>query len=170
MWEAGKRKKRIIGIVILALLALALFTVYRWYKGQEKKRLEYERNVTVGDLPGKDREARKRELQELVDKSRISFSINATPVREKGEKEVNWMLENPKKNGKLLKTRIFRKDNGSCIYETKAMRPGTYLESGRLKKELPSGEYACTAFFYAYDEESEEYIGKAGAEVLLVVR
>lgn len=169
MWEKNK-KRRLLLLFLAVLLIILAALVYKWYDGQKKKSMEYENNVTVGDMPGKDQTARKKELQELVDKSRISFSINATPVMENKENMVNWMIENPANNQKLMRTEVLRKDNGKCIFETKAMRPGTYLKAGALKEKLPIGEYPCTAYFYAYDMKTEEYIGKAGAEVLLTVR
>ena len=99
------------------------------------------------------------------------MSINATPSgRGVGsERSVNWLIENPSNQGKLIRVEIYRDDTGEKIYETGAIKPGSYVEAAPPDVNLPVGEYECTARFYTYRLETEEYIGQAAAKIKLVI-
>ena len=127
-------------------------------------------NVKMGTL--NDPEGRQRELDAMVEEGMLAMSINATPFgRVSGaEQDINWMIENPSNQGKLIRVEIWRDDTGEKIYETGAIPPGNYVESAPLKEKLPAGEYSCTARFYAYREEDEAYIGQAGAQIKLTLQ
>ncbi len=101
----------------------------------------------------------------------LAMSINATPSgKTKGSgRGINWLIENPSNQGKLIRVEVWRDDTGEMIYETGAIQPGTYVESAPLKTDLPPGQYACTARFYAYQEETERYIGQAAARITLTL-
>ena len=43
------------------------------------------------------------------------------------------------------------------------------MESAPPDTDLPVGEYDCTARFYTYRLETEEYIGQAAARIRLVI-
>ena len=101
----------------------------------------------------------------------LAMSINATPSgRGVGsERSVNWLIENPSNQGKLIRVEIYRDDTGEKIYETGAIKPGSYVEAAPPDVSLPVGEYDCTARFYTYRLETEEYIGQAAAKIKLVI-
>ena len=60
-------------------------------------------------------------------------------------------------------------DGGETVYETKAIKPGQYIEEITLTKDLDQGTYPATATFTALDQESREEVGKAAAKVTLNV-
>ena len=43
------------------------------------------------------------------------------------------------------------------------------LLSAPLKSPLEAGRYECTAIFYTYNMDTEEYIGQAAAEITLTL-
>ncbi len=152
--------------IVCAVLALAIFFFTRQRLGNP---LELENNATMGILPGIDPAQRQAELQQLLDESMISFSINTSPVFETGGSEGNLMLENPANNAKLLVVEIYINDTQELIYESKALPAGSYIENVRLDKLLEPGSYEATAYFKAYRESDHSYIGQAGADITLSV-
>ena len=101
----------------------------------------------------------------------LAMSINATPVGKTTgtDRNINWLVENPSNQGKLIRVEVWLDSQEELIYETGAIPPGNYVESAPLRTELPPGEYNCTARFYAYQEETETYIGQAAAKIRLVI-
>ncbi len=171
------RPKR--GISILALPAAVLVTAaltggffYLKYRGetQAQEGLVYEGNIVAGDIPGKSREERQRELDAVVEEGMLAMTINATPSGKTtgADRSVNWLIENPSNQGKLIRVEVRRDDTGEKIYETGAIPPGNYVENAPLLVDMKPGEYSCTAEFFAYKED-ETYIGQASAQIRLVL-
>ena len=134
--------------------------------------LVYEANVVSGDIPGKSREERQQEMDSLVEEGMLAMSMNITPSgKVSGDSRgINWLIENPSNQGKLIRVEITRDDTGEKIYETGAIRPGSYVESAPLNVELSAGIYECTAVFLAYREETEALIGQAAVKVTLTLQ
>lgn len=147
------------------LLGFGIFFAFR----SPDSALELADNATMGALPGMDTAQRQAELQQELDESMISFSINTSPVFETGGSEGNLMLENPENNGKLLVVEIYLEDTQEMIYQSKALPVGSYIENTRLDKVLEPGSYAATAYFKAFREDDHSYIGQAGANLTLSV-
>lgn len=147
-----------------AVLALAIL-----YFMRQGPSLALADNVTMGALPGTDISQLQAELQERLDESMISFSINTSPVFETGGAEGNLMLENPANNAKLLVVEIYMNDTQELVYQSKALPAGSYIENDRLDKLLEPGTYSATAYFKAYRESDHTYIGQAGADITISV-
>lgn len=174
----GRKKKQKVPAavvpccILLTVAAMAgLFYVKERDKQEEPQGLSYEANIVKGDIPGKSKEERQRELDSIVEEGMLSMSINATPSGSTtgADRTINWLIENPSNQGKLIRVEISLEDTGEIIYETGAIPPGNYVESAPLKELLPPGEYQCIARFYAYQEETEHYIGQAAAQIRLVL-
>lgn len=167
--KAKKRLSEGLRIVLAALLmvsGIALVIILRsQYVGPR-----YDRNAVSGSIGnGMDSLVG---MKELMDKGMITISINATPMyrlSEKG-KGINWNIENPaSQSTKLIRVEIYRDDTGEKIYETGVIPPGNYVTGTQPDVDLETGEYICTAYFYSYDIETEEYLGQAGAQITLYV-
>lgn len=168
----SKKKKRALLIAgILLLLALTVAICYFIFtKRNEKTELVFEDNATTGIMPGIDLDQRRAELQEILDRSMIAFSINTSPVFLDGTSEGNLLIENPGNNAKLLRIRILIDETEEEIYSTNFLKPGSYIESAKLDKVLEKGTYPATVYFSAYDEENGEYIGQTGAQIVITVQ
>ena len=171
--EKRGRGRMVYALLFLLLAAVLALAVLRMRHGKQEGTaggLAYEANVVVGDLPGKSMEERQAELDQVVAEGMLSMSVNATPFGSLGTDggAVNWLIENPSNQGKLIRVEI-RLEDGELIYETGALRPGTYVESAPLKSPLEAGRYDCTAIFYTYNMDTEEYIGQAAAEITLTL-
>lgn len=164
------KKTKLIGFFILCALIIGVgFGVYRIQQNQ-KGGLEYEENASMGTLPGVDLEKRKLELQQQLDDSMIAFSVNTSPVFASGTSEGNLMIENPEHNAKLMIAELYLDGVEKPIYQSKALKPGSYIENVKLSKVLEAGTYEATVYFKSYNLETEEYIGQTGAQILLTVQ
>ena len=165
-----KRKKQIIFVVgFLLVIGAGLFWLLVGGGRGMNDPLALDDNATMGILPGVDLEQRQAELQQLLDESMISFSINTSPVFETGGAEGNLMLENPANNAKLLVVEIYIDDTQELIYQSKALPAGSYIENTKLDKLLEPGSYDATAYFKAYREADHSYIGQVGADLTLSI-
>ena len=171
------KTRALIPILLLTLLLIAacMAAVYFYREGRqaepEREGLTYEANIIQGDIPGKTKEERQRELDSIVQVVKLAMASNATPFgKPRGsDKKINWMIENPSNQGKLIRVEVWRDDTEEKIYETGAIPPGSYVESAPLDVSLPPGNYICTARFYAYKEEDESFIGQAAAQIRLTL-
>ncbi len=160
----GKTKWVALAVLVFAI-GIAAY-LYLRPKTIETVGLEYE-NATMGIMPGIDIEARQRELQEVLDKSMIAFSINTNPTFESGDSKGNIMIENPTHNAKLLIVEVYLSDTDELVYTSKAIKPGFYVEEVMLDKKLSKGSYPATVYFKGYTEDTQEYIGQTGADIVL---
>ena len=156
----AKRKKQLLSLAgIILLVAVTILICYFFFARKDDNNLLYDDNATVGVLPGIDVDARRKELQDQLDRSMIAFSINTSPVFLNGTSEGNLLIENPGNNAKLLRVSIRVDGTEEEIYASNYLKPGTYIESVKLDKVLEKGTYDATAYFSAYDEANGEYIG-----------
>ena len=175
--SSRKRRFRAMAFILLAICCTAGAAAGVCLSRQRaapasRQGLAYEANVVSGDIPGKTREQRQKELDSVVEEGMLAMSMNVTPFGKVTGKDcsVNWMIENPSNQGKLIRVEVTLDDTGEKIFETGAIRPGNYLESGPLMASLPAEEYSCTAVFLAYQEESENLIGQAAVKIKLVLQ
>lgn len=174
--EVTERKRRFT-VLVLALglfcMAGAAAGVYlsRDKPAEKPPGLVYESNVVMGDIPGKTPEERQRELDTVVEEGMLAMSMNATPSGKASgiDRNINWLIENPSNQGKLIRVEVTRDDTGEKIYETGAIPPGSYVESAPPDQPLEAGVYECTAVFLAYREKSEEFVGQAAVKIKLTL-
>lgn len=167
----SKRKKQLLSAAGGTLLvALTVLICYFVFTKNEDLDLKYDDNATVGIMPGIDLDARRKELQDALDRSMIAYSINTSPVFLNGTSKGNLLIENPGNNAKLLRVSIKIDSTQEEIYSSEYLKPGTYIESVALDKVLEKGTYDATAYFLAYDETDGKYIGETGAQITITVQ
>ena len=167
MGKNVKEKKWLLP-VCCAAVALVLVGVVI-LRAPSRNTLELDDNATMGPLPGIDMEQRQKELQQQLDETMVAFSINSSPVFASGRAEGNLMLENPETNAKLLVVEIHLDITDEINYQTKALPVGSYIETARLDKVLDPGTYPATAYFKAYRESDQTFVGQAGAAITISV-
>ena len=160
-----KNNKKLTSLLLLILLFLITIIGYFIYKNKDKDSFQYEDNAIFGLMPGVDRDALLAEMQANVDKSAIAFSINSRPVFLNSY--INIMFENPDGNDKDLIIRIFDDATGELLYESKAIREGSYIDRIKINKSYSKGEHILSAYLTAYDVTTHELIGEAAAELIL---
>lgn len=172
-----RENSKTISFLLLAICCIAgagggVYLSRQAKNSEPEPGLVYEANVVAGDIPGKSKEERQRELDRVVEEGMLAMSMNITPTGKVSgnDRSVNWLIENPSNQGKLIRVEVNRDDTGETIYETGAIRPGNYVESAPLKVKLPAGEYDCTAIFLAYQEKTEALIGQAAVKIKLTLQ
>ena len=78
MSKGKKRALTIAGILLLILVTVAI--CYFLFRRQQEPDPLYDNNATIGILPGVDIDQRRKELQDLLDRSVIAFSINTKVI------------------------------------------------------------------------------------------
>lgn len=173
--ETGKTWRFTAAVLVLGVFCMAGAAAGIYFSRSrpavEKTGLVYEANVVMGDIPGKTPEERQRELDDVVEEGMLAMSMNATPSGNVSgpDRNINWLIENPSNQGKLIRVEVTRDDTGEKIYETGAIPPGSYVESAPPDRPLAAGTYDCTAVFLAYRERSEEYVGQAAVKIRLTM-
>ncbi|ROT87910.1 hypothetical protein [Gordonibacter urolithinfaciens] len=105
----------------------------------------------------------------MVEEGMFGISIASVIPFADGASEGTAYIENVPGNRYLMRVAIVLDGTGETVFESKALKPGTYLETVELASDLDPGNYAATATFTALDPESREEVGRAGAKVTLSV-
>ncbi len=173
---AGGQTGRRLAALLAALVLLLILVAALVWKGAQKEDPRMEPNATVGMMPGKTAEQIEEELNRQIGESMIAFVINGAPTFRNGEGDI-W-FENPSSNNKYTRVELYL-DEGDpyagtlggdrLLYKSGLLKPGSYVESIRLKKELPAGSYSCTARIFAYKLDGETYLGEVQAGVQLTM-
>lgn len=172
MERNGKQKKKKKWVVILIIvIAAALVGGYFIWKMMPKEYGRFEldemaRDGFFDDKSGEDIEAL---LNQIIEEGMFNISINSDPVFEDGKSEGNLRIENVPNNPYYMTVRITRDDTGEEVYQSKGIKQEQFIENDTLSKELPKGDYPCTAVFTAVDMETYEEVGTAAAKITIHV-
>lgn len=157
-----KKPKRFWVAIAIVVLCVILAAVLFFTLGPTGKS---SRQGSIGQLEGKTAEEIQAELDRIVDDGMFNISIASVVEFPSGTSEGELRIENVPGNQYLMRVVINRDDTGAQIYETDLIEPNYHIQADSLDVDLPAGTYPCTAVFYAYDPETEEMIGQAGAKI-----
>ena len=159
-----KRIAIVAGIVaVLVVLAAGIW----WFAGGQDD--FFDSNALEGQAPYKTPEEMQAELDRIVEEGMFNISIASVIQFDEGTQPGKAYIENVPGNRYLMQVAIALDDGGETVYETKAIKPGQYIEDITLSKDLDQGTYPATATFTAYDQESHDEVGQAAAKVTLNV-
>ena len=175
--QQQKKKKPIALIIIIIILAAALVIGGIYFlmpreqeeETQDPEQLAAEAAAEMGILPGMSEEDIQKKLNEQIDKSMLNIAINANPVFENGEAEGNLRIENIPANHYAVTVEIVREDNGETVYKSGLIEPGYFVEKAKLTQPLAKGVYPAVAVFTAYNTETKDMVGTAGANINIKV-
>ena len=118
-----KKKRALMAIGILLLLLITIAVCYFLFTREDTTDLQYDDNATAGILPGVDVDERRKELQNILDRSMIAFSINTSPVFLNGTYIENVKLDKVLEKGTYDATAYFsayEEESGEYIGRTGA--------------------------------------------------
>ena len=162
------RTKRIIIIAVVGgLVAAAAFAV--WFFMNPSNAGLFDPNAREGQAPYKTQEEIQAELNRQVEEGMFNISIASVVQFEEGTAPGKAYIENVPGNHYVMQVTITLDDSGETVFETKAIKPGNFIEDITLTKDLDAGSHAATATFTALDSESLEEVGKAAAKINLNV-
>ena len=157
----------IIACILLLLIFLCCITLLT-KKGTDNpvNVFQPDPNAKIGALFNGDRD---KMNQEANDRGLVTFVINSTPYFESGSSTGNINIENPPENTNRLTCEIKLDETNESLYKSGYLDPGQYIDNVDLKRTLPDGIYETTAYFNAFEIETNKYIGNVAAEVTLYI-
>lgn len=166
------RKRNIItAIVILLMLAIVAGLGYMAFGPQRNDSVLLEENIKaeIGQLEGKTNAEIEAALNAVVEEGSMAISINMNPVFIDGDSEGTLKIENSPANHYGQRVIITLDDTGEEIYDSGFMPVNSHIQSDKLSVHLEKGEYAATATFTAYDEDSQIEVGQAAAKIQISI-
>ena len=79
--------------------------------------------------------------------------MNQLPAVEEGTWDCNIQYENPSSNRYSARVSLYLKEDGNLLGNTRRVDPGNYVETIRLGRTLPAGEYPVTAKLELFEEK-----------------
>lgn len=166
------KKKGIIALLLLLLIS-AVAAGGWWYTHRSKlddtTKYWFDKFAQDGSLEGKSPEEIQGVLNAIVEEGMFNVSINARAVFPNGKSEGSIGFENIPENRYYCRMILRRDDDQSVIYESQGIKPGQFIDKIKLKKDLPAGEYPCTAQIIATDPESLDDIGQVNVNVKIII-
>lgn len=108
-------------------------------------------------------------LNKKVEEGMINISMNTSPMFKTGTSVGNLMIVNESINNYPQVVQLVRNDTGETIYTSGAIAVGSKIENAKLDVDLEKGTYDCTAMFYNVDPDTGNYLGCAGAIIIVTV-
>lgn len=173
--ELSDQEIKILIALVSLLLVLMCTMAYMGVKSKEvtlyldntAKAPEY--NITKVLVPSEGT----RTIQLLEDRmtgiSMQSVTINNVCKFASGDSPGNVRIENKAGSYRAATVEIVRLDNNQKIMTTGLIDPGYFVEYRKLDVKLEKGTYICVANFTLYDTLSNQVIGKASTQILVVV-
>ena len=129
----------------------------------------FDPSAQSGSLPGRTQEEIQAELDKIVEEGMFNISIASVVVFADGQSEGEARIENIAANRYNMGVAITLDESGEVLYTSKGLKPGQYIETIRLDRDLPAGEYQATALFTAYTQEELLKVGQAAARITIVI-
>lgn len=168
-----KGKKRIIILLVPVLILAAAVGGWLWWsynnRVDDTTKYWFDKMAQDGTLEGKTPQEVQGLLDSIVEEGMFNVSINARAVFQDGKSEGSLGIENVPENQYYCRVVLRRDDDDSVLYESKGMKPGQYIDKIKLKKQLPAGEYPCTAQIVATDPETLDDIGQVHVKISVIV-
>lgn len=121
--------------------------------------------IGEGMQPGLTKEQIQEMLNQEVDASKISFSINSMPVF--NGKVGRIVFANPPFNAHDIDLTVYL--DGKEIVKTGKIKPNQYIDQIELLGDaLKKGEYKGTGMITAYNQETGEVVGQANVEMDII--
>ncbi|MGN0499177.1 MAG: hypothetical protein ACI4F6_08995 [Acutalibacteraceae bacterium] len=125
-------------------------------------------DTTVDDSVSDEKtESAVADLNQQVEDGMITMSMNADPSFDNGSAKGNLLIENDKINKHPQVVQIYRNDTKELIYTSSMIPVGQFINDDTLDVKLPKGDYKCTAYFNAVDENTGEKLGTSGANITI---
>ena len=158
-------KRMLVGIVLLFLLLGGLL----WFLLTSDS-FKFDSAAEDGSLDGMSQAQLEELMQQKVDESMLSISINSSPEFANGSSKGTLRIENSASNRYNIRVKIVQDDNDKVIYYSDAIRPGQMIKEDKLDVKLAKGSYECKASFEAYDTETNKKVGEAAAVLTIIIK
>lgn len=175
MNETKKDNKKKVLIIVLAALLIgggaAVFMTQRQPVAPDRPTYDLTpgSEVQQGERETPDLAALQDELNKKVAAGMMNISMATNPVFETGTSAGELLIYNSTVNNYPQVVEIYRNDTGELIYTSSGIPVGSRIDTDTLDVDLPAGDYDCTAYFNAVDPETNQMVGRAGANITIKV-
>lgn len=165
-WRTFFRIFVIVALIVIILLIIFLPCHCNCDKGEPEGKNPWDMTLDddITDDDGRSKEV--DDLNKMVEDGMITISMNADPVFENGSAKGSLSIENDKSNKRPQIIQIYKDSDGELIYTSGLIPVGKFLNSAALDVKLPKGDYKCTAYFNAMNEDGT-IAGTAGANITI---
>lgn len=171
-FRAGHGRWMAVAAVAAAILAGAflLFLCFRKSKPYETDEAAMDSSYEMTISPEAQKMAEEVESRkEAAANSSVEIQINGEATVDAVTGRCNLMIGNPDVNERDFCITLTLDEDGSIIYQSPVIKPGSRIAYVTLDKKLESGEYTATAEFAVLDPESGAAVGAVDAGIRLLV-
>lgn len=111
-----------------------------------------------------------QEIDAKVSLYMMNISMACNPEFEGGMAEGWLKIYNSSQNQFPQIIKIFRNDTGELIYTSSVIPVGSRIDTDTLDVNLPAGDYDCTAYFFAVDDQSGQELSCACANIVITIK
>lgn len=152
MGKGGKIAFAVCLVVIVALLGVVIFLLFRGKDEEEPKR----RNVVVNE-DNVDEVLESLAEEGYVPPGYYEVTMNSTWNFESGDApSTNAYVENAQTNTNPVYFDVVREDTGETVYESPILPVGSHLDEIVLDTALEAGTYDCILTYHLLDEEEQD--------------
>lgn len=167
-----EKKKWWLLLLLLLLIAAGVGGFFWWrnaHRVDETTKYWFDKMAQDGTLAGKTPQDIQGVLDAIVEEGMFNVSINSQAIFNDGKSEGALGMENIPENRYYARVTLINDEDNSVLYESKGIKPGQYIDKIKLKKNLPAGQYSCTAQIIATDPETLDDIGQVRVKVEVIV-
>lgn len=158
-----------IGAVVFVLAFIFLIIVFIWWFFTDYAYDFFDDSVQPGQASYKSEAEIQAELNKVVEEGMLNISIASVIEFENGSSPGIAYIENSPANHYVMTVTITLDETGEVMYQSRGMKPDTFIETITLARPLAAGSYPATATFTAYDMTSLEEQGQAAARITIAV-
>jgi len=174
--ERKGNKKRVIALVVFLVLLLSaavVITVPRLLgNSQETLAAEnVEGEIMPGVPEGMDEGEIAKALQEQIDESMFTVSVNTRPVFQNGNAKGKVNIINSPQNHYPCRVKLTLDEDGTVLYKNDdLLYPEQYIPEIKLSKNLSKGVYDATLTYLIYEDDGETQAGMMSAKMEIVIQ
>lgn len=174
--ESPKYKKRTAILLVMLLFLLcgaAIIAIPRfWGKDGESEGAENIEGEIMPGLPDGMNDGEIAEaLQQMIDESMFTISVNTRPVFQNGRARGKINIVNAPQNHYPCKVALILDEDESVLYKNNdLLYPEQYIPEIRLNQNLRKGVYDATLAYTIYEEDGESLAGMMNAKVQIVIQ
>lgn len=166
--QAAKNRKIFIGVCVGAVAVILIACAIIFGTGLANRAF-FDSSAKEGQATYKTAEEIEAERNRQMQEGMLNISIASVIKFENGTSPGTAYIENVPSNKYVMKVTITTDNNGEVVYQSGGIKPDSFIETITLSQPLAAGTYPATATFTAYNPDTLEEIGQAGAKVTLVV-
>ena len=166
---ARTRRNKKIGITVAVICIVAAVGIAAAVVLNLPSGFAYDPSAQSGMAPGKTPEEIQAELDRSVEEGMFDISIAGTIPFDTPTSPGTANIENVPGNHYDMQVTLTLDADGSTLYTSGPLAPGTWIESITLEQTLSPGIHKATALFEALDTTTHEVAGSAAAQIDLSI-